>query len=337
MKKRIGVVLFQLGGPDSLEAVEPFLYNLFSDPDIIDFPFAKLTREPLARLVAMKRAKKVWKDYKLIGGKSPLRELTLLQAQALEKEITKTLPARVVVAMRYWHPFTEEAIRELEGESLDGLVLLPLYPQYSKTTTRSSLNEWDRRFARAKLSHESALSVSLIHQFYDDPHYLDALVEHINRGLEKFRNKDRLHMVFSAHGIPRSSVEAGDPYEDQTKAAMRLVMDRGGWRYQHTLCYQSRVGPGRWLTPFLGETLQTLGANDVKQVLVVPISFVSDHIETLKEINIEGREEAEKAGVEEFEMMPALNSSPVFIKALADLVLGAVREPALTTLTATGA
>ncbi len=337
MKRKIGVVLFQLGGPDSLEAVEPFLYNLFSDPDIIDFPFAKLAREPLARLMAMNRARKVGKDYDLIGGKSPLQELTLLQAEALEKEITKTLPARVVVAMRYWHPSTEEAIRELEEEWLDGLVLLPLYPQYSRTTTRSSLNEWERRFSRAQLNRESALPVSVIRQFYNDPLYLDALVEHINRGLEKFRKKDRLHLVFSAHGIPCRSVEAGDPYEEQTQATVRLVMDRGGWRYPHTLCYQSRVGPGKWLTPFLGQTLHRLGTNGVKQIFVVPISFVSDHIETLKEINIEGREEAEKVGIEEFEMMPALNSSPVFMKALAGLVLGAVREPAPTALTASGA
>ncbi len=149
--QKIGVVLFQLGGPDSLDAVEPFLYNLFSDPDIIDFPFAKLAREPLARLMASWRAKKVSRDYDIIGGKSPLKELTLLQAAALEKELAKICPAKVRVAMRYWHPFTEEAIKELETESLEQLVLLPLYPQYSKTTTGSSLNEWNRIYASSRM------------------------------------------------------------------------------------------------------------------------------------------------------------------------------------------
>ena len=321
--QKIGVVLFQLGGPDSLDAVEPFLYNLFSDPDIIDFPFAKLAREPLARLMASWRAKKVSRDYDIIGGKSPLKELTLLQAAALEKELAKICPAKVRVAMRYWHPFTEEAIKELETESLEQLVLLPLYPQYSKTTTGSSLNEWNRIYAASRMERDTTVPVRIVPKFYDDTKYLEALVDNIQCGLDQLTCKDGVHLVFSAHGIPLSVIEAGDPYQQQTEATMQLVMKGGGWGYPHTLCYQSRVGPGRWLAPTLESTLRLLAGQGTKSVFVIPISFVSDHIETLKEIDIEGREIAQEAGIAEFGMMPALNDSPKFIKALADLVMAA--------------
>lgn len=321
--QKIGVVLFQLGGPDSLDAVEPFLYNLFSDPDIIDFPFAKLAREPLARLMASWRAKKVSRDYGIIGGKSPLKDLTLLQAAALENELAKICPAKVSVAMRYWHPFTEEAIKELETDSLEQLVLLPLYPQYSKTTTGSSLNEWNRKYAASRMERDTTVPVRIIPEFYDDTNYLEALVENVHRGLDQLTDKDGVHLVFSAHGVPLSVIEAGDPYQKQTEATVQLVMKCGGWGYPHTLCYQSRVGPGRWLAPTLETTLRLLAGQGTKSVLVIPISFVSDHIETLKEIDIEGREIAREAGIPEFGVMPALNDSPKFIKALADLVMAA--------------
>ena len=318
---KVGVVLFQLGGPDSLDAVEPFLFNLFSDPDIIDFPFARLARKPLARLVASRRARKVQKDYAIIGGKSPLKQLTLRQAEALEKELSKSISARVSVAMRYWHPFTEEAIRQMERESPGELILLPLYPHYSKTTTGSSLREWNKHFTRANPGPLSAISVKVIPHFFDHPSYIQAVVDQINRGLDALPLGDDLHLIFSAHGIPLSVIEAGDPYQQQIEATVRLVMKQGGWPYRHTLCYQSRVGPGKWLTPTLEGTLRSLGCQGTRSVLVVPISFVSDHIETLNEINIEGREQAEKAGIQAFAMTRALNDSPGFIQVLAELVL----------------
>ncbi|MFQ5925979.1 MAG: ferrochelatase [Terriglobia bacterium] len=320
-RKKIGVVLFQLGGPDSLEAVEPFLYNLFSDPDIIEFPFARFARQPLARLLAARRAKKVQHAYAELGGKSPLNEITQRQAQALEKQLRKDCEARVVVAMRYWHPFTQEALQTLAPHTCTELVLLPLYPQYSKVTTGSSLNEWNRHYARFAKNH---IPVHLVRHFYDHPGYLDAVVERIEQTLEQFSATGRVELVFSAHGIPADVIVQGDPYRDQVEATMARVMSRGGWHHPYRLCYQSRVGPGRWLEPSLQATLRALPSQGAENVLVIPIAFVSDHIETLHEIDVEARALAHALGIPRFALMPALNDSPKFIRALADLVRVAV-------------
>jgi ferrochelatase len=317
----VAVVLFQLGGPDSLAAVEPFLYNLFLDPDIIDFPFARLARPTLARLISSRRARKVQDHYASIGGKSPIRELTELQASALEAELRRTMDARVFVAMRYWNPLTEEAVAQVTSQKFRQLVLLPLYPQYSKTTTGSSLNEWHRKYAAAG---KNGLSITTVREFYQHGIYLDSVAEKINEGLKKFPAPEKVHLVFSAHGVPLSVIAAGDPYQSQIEATVALVMERGGWKNPHLLCYQSRVGPGRWLKPMLDEELRRLSAQQSEAVLVIPIAFVSDHVETLSEINIEARELAMYLGIRQFEVMPALNHSPKFIQALADLVRQAV-------------
>lgn len=326
----VGVVVFQLGGPDSLDAVEPFLYNLFSDPDIIDFPFARLARPTLARLISSRRAAKVREHYAEIGGKSPIRELTERQARALEAELRKTSDARVFVAMRYWHPLTEEAAHEVKAGGFRELVLLPLYPQYSKTTTGSSLNEWQRQYGQngqhaqqGKSGPNGSVPVRVIREFYNHPGYLDAVAEKINQGLRRFdrsASTSDVHLVFSAHGVPRSVIDGGDPYQTQVEATSRLVMERGGWANPHRLCYQSRVGPGVWLRPSLGEALKGLAARGAERVLVIPISFVTDHVETLSEIDIEARALAGRLGIQQFEVMPALNDSPCFIRALADLI-----------------
>ncbi len=326
-RKKIGVVLFQLGGPDSLEAVEPFLYNLFVDPDIIDFPLARLARKPLARRMARSRAQKVQKLYAAIGGKSPIVEWTRRQSRAQEEALRKSIDARVVVAMRYWHPLTADAQRELAKDKDDWseLILLPLYPQYSKTTTGSSFNEWGRQFAASAIWN---VPVRRIQDFHNDPGYIDSVVEKINSSLEKFAGSSAhpggLHLVFSAHGLPISVIKAGDPYQEQVEATVRLVLERGRWPFPHTICYQSRVGAGRWLGPTLHAVIARLGAQGARNVLVVPVSFVSDHIETLHEIDIEARQEALQAGLRQFEMMAGLNDSPQFIQAMADLVLKTV-------------
>lgn len=323
---KVGVVLFQLGGPDSLEAVEPFLYNLFSDPDIIDFPFARIAREPLARLVAAHRARKVRHAYSLLGGSSPINEITRQQATALERELRREMDARVVVAMRYWHPLTEEAIAALEPDSLAELVLLPLYPQYSKVTTGSSLNEWNRRYSRAA-THPVPLHV--VPHFYNDPHYIEAVAERIDQALEQFAGSGQVELIFSAHSIPADVAAQGDPYKPQVEATMELVMRRGGWAHPYRLCYQSKVGPGRWLQPSLDATLRQLAAQRAQNLLVIPISFVSEHIETLREIDAEARALAQGLGIRRFALMPALNDSPKFIQALAELVRDALRaQPA---------
>lgn len=316
----IAVVLFQLGGPDSVEAVEPFLYNLFKDPDIIDFPFAKIAREPLARFIASRRSNKVRSYYKRIGGKSPIGELTNLQALALERELQRSVEARVFVAMRYWHPLTAETVEEIQKERFREIVLLPLYPQYSVTTTGSSLNEWNRRF---RADRQDRLPVKLIKEFYDHPLYIEAIVDNINGTFKRLEHGGAgdVHIVFSAHGVPVKVIEQGDPYKGQIEATVRLVMERGGWKNPHHVCYQSKVGPAAWLRPSLDETIHALASSGVKKLLVIPISFVTEHIETLHEINIEARTEAKHLGIQQFEMMPALNDHPIFIRALADLVL----------------
>lgn len=341
--KSLAVVLFQLGGPDSLDAIEPFLLNLFRDPDIIDFPFARIAREPLARLIASTRAKKVRNHYAEIGGKSPIAEFTHRQARALEAELNRVCHAKVFVAMRYWHPLTEEAVRSIEAFSPDKLVLLPLYPQYSRTTTGSSLNEWNRKAADSPIKQ---IPVKIIRDFYSNPGYLQALVESIGQALAKFPDGEEVHLVFSAHSVPVSVIERGDPYQAQIEETVRLVLEsgrslrdgrslhdgrslRGGTSLPHTLCYQSKVGASKWLQPSLHETIHRLGVNQARNVLVVPIAFVSDHVETLSEINIEARQEAAQHGIQHFELMPGLNDSPRFIQALTGLVLREVMDDPL--------
>ncbi len=309
-------MLFQLGGPDSLEAVEPFLFNLFSDPDIIDFPFSRLAREPLARLMASRRARHAAEHYRALGGASPLLENTRRQAEALEAELRRDLEARVVVAMRYWRPFTSEAIAELARFAPERLVLLPLYPQYSNTTTGSSLHEWSRRFHPDGWRPE----VRLIRDFHDDAGFIQAVAAHVEAALAGFPDPRGVEVVFSAHSIPMEAVERGDPYPRQVERTVELVWRQGGWPNRYELCYQSKVGPSRWLRPMLKETLEKLAARHAQQVLVVPISFVSDHVETLYEIAIEHREIAHRLGIGDFRMMPGLNDSPHFIGALAQLV-----------------
>lgn len=320
--RRVGIVLFQLGGPDTLEAIEPFLYNLFCDPDIIDFPFARIGRKPLAKLISTTRSRKVQHHYALIGGGSPIRRNTERQARALECKLRhQRMDAHCFVAMRYWHPFTAEAIEQLRAASCDEVVLLPLYPQYSSTTTGSSLNEWSRLFA-------DDLPVHVVESFYRCPAYLDALTEKVNEALSRFASPARPEIVFSAHSIPMSVIEKGDPYQRQIEETVRLLMQCGGWANPHRLCYQSKVGASRWLQPSLHQTLKGLAAERVREVCVVPIAFVSDHVETLGEINHEAREEARQLGMTQFEMTAGLNDSPKFIQALSEMVQHALTQGA---------
>ncbi len=295
-------MLFQLGGPDSLEAVEPFLLNLFLDPDIIPLGPFGLLRRPIAKLISSRRSIPVAGRYAEIGRRSPIGTLTERQR------------VRLVEA----------------AEQLDEIVLLPLYPHYSYATTLSSLKEWRRVADQAKWELPAGKPVErTINNFHDHPLYIQALVQRIGSVLRQFPDSSRIHLVFSAHGLPMSLVEKGDPYPKQIKETVHLTCELGakqhpGWPRTHLLCYQSRVGPAKWLQPPLTGTIERLGHEGVKEMLVVPISFVTEHIETLHEINIEAREEAKKLGIERFRMMPAVGDSPLFIAALKDLVLRAV-------------
>lgn len=316
----VGVVLFQLGGPDSPEAVEPFLYNLFCDPDIINFMGAWIARRPLAWWIARRRAQVVRDHYNAIGGQSPIRALTERQARKLEAALAPEFDLRCWVAMRYWNPLTREAAAAVQAASLDHLILLPLYPQYSFATTVSSLKEWQRVYRPAP----GAPAARTINEFHTHPQYIQALSERIATTLTHFEQPERTHLVFSAHGLPMSLIERGDPYQRHVQETVAAVLACGGWPNAHTLCYQSRVGRQKWLEPSLHETIERLARAGEKQLVVVPVSFVTEHIETLHEINIETREEAVSAGVEQFEMVPSVGDSPRFISALADLVRSAV-------------
>jgi len=325
-KKRVGIVLFQLGGPDSLQNVEPFLNNLFNDPDIIPLGPLNFLRGPLARYIARKRSPAVMGRYAMIGRRSPIAILTERQRTKLVAALQHHIDPVAVIAMRYWKPLTEDAVKSLKSAGrLDELVLLPLYPHYSFATTLSSLKEWRRVYGEPV----DLLPERSIENFHDHPLYIEALVNNIGKCLRQFPDASRIHLIFSAHGIPLSLVEKGDPYPKHINETFRLVNELGAKRYPnwprtHILCFQSRVGPAKWLEPSFVETLHNLGHEGVKEAIVVPISFVTEHIETLHEINIDGRSDAKKAGMERFRMMPAVGDSPAFIGALTDLVLRAV-------------
>jgi ferrochelatase len=317
MTKPIGVVLLNLGGPDSLEAVEPFLYNLFSDPDIINFPGSFLVRKRLAKLIASKRHPGVQEQYKKIGGRSPLKDHTLKQASMLEERLNERFRVRVAVAMRYWHPFTEAALDEIAAEGIEKVILLPLYPQYSMATTVSSMKEWERQVAERGIS----LDATLIESYYDFPPYIDALVERVRDGLARFPAGVEPHILFSAHGTPMKLVRKGDPYSGHIRETVEAIRQRGQFTHDHSLCYQSKVGPMKWLTPSTPDTIKELAAKGVKHMLVVPVAFASDHLETLFELGIEYRHQAAAAGVEQYEITEGLNDSPLFVDALAKLVM----------------
>lgn len=312
MSDKTAVLLLQMGGPDSLDAIQPFLCNLFSDRDIIRIGPAFL-QPMIARFISRRRSKKVSEYYKKIGGKSPIRELTQQQAAELEKALGSNY--RCFVAMRYWKPFTAETLTAIKREGISKVIALSLYPHYSRATVGSSINELERVLAQS----DAKLDLSYIRQFHDHPLYIAALAEKIEQGLAGFDDRSQVQLVFSAHGLPQSFIDSGDPYLDHIQSTVRLAMERFGG-ISHHLAFQSRAGPVKWLEPSTEAKIAELAAAGCKQLLMVPLSFVSDHIETLYEIDIQYREEATALGITDFRRSEALNSSPAFIACLAELV-----------------
>ncbi len=308
------VVLFNLGGPDSIEAIEPFLYNLFCDPDIFNFPFGQ---KLFAKLISSRRAPKVAEEYKLIGGKSPIGEWTEIQRSMLETKLRKDFPTLdVYTAMRYWKPFTSEVAAKVASKNYDKIILLPLYPHYSITTTGSSYNEWKRYYTG------DASRVVLIKDYFLDENYIAAINQRIDETILRFPEnvQNDLQIVFSAHGTPVSLVKKGDPYSNHIKQTVEAVMKSRNHSHEHHLCFQSKVGPMSWLKPATDTMIEKLSAQDKKNLLIVPISFVSDHVETLFELDIEYRHVADKVGIENYIVMKGLNDSELFIEALAEIV-----------------
>ncbi|WP_414528089.1 ferrochelatase [Nodularia chucula] len=323
---RVGVLLLNLGGPDKLEDVGPFLYNLFSDPEIIRLPFRWL-QKPLAWFIASRRTTTSQANYKQIGGGSPLRRITEAQGEALKEHLADLgKEVDIYVGMRYWHPYTEEAIAQISADQIEQLVILPLYPQFSISTSGSSFRLLDKLW-REKPELQP-IDYTVIPSWYQQSSYLQVMAELIAQELDQFDNPDAAHIFFSAHGVPKSYVEeAGDPYEQEIEECTALIMQTLNRPNLYTLAYQSRVGPVEWLQPYTEDALRELGEKGVKDLVVVPISFVSEHIETLQEIDIEYREIAEESGIDNFRRAAAPNTHPIFIQALADLVIDALEKP----------
>ncbi len=320
--KRIAVVLFNLGGPDSPEAVQPFLYNLFSDPAIISAP--QPIRWCLATLISARRAPVAREIYERIGGRSPLLEFTREQAAALEMALADLGVVGVFIAMRYWHPMTEEIVLEVKNAGADTVVLLPLYPQFSTTTTASSLAAWRRVAEKEGLGVETRE----ICCYPTEPGFIAAHAERIRPALAAAGEKGRPRLLFSAHGLPRKLIDRGDPYVwqvEQTVSAVVAALSADFPELDWRLCYQSRVGPVAWVGPSTDEELARAGADGVP-VVVTPIAFVSEHSETLVELDIEYRRLAKEKGVPAYHRVPALGSDERFIAALATLVRRALGQ-----------
>ncbi len=312
----IGVILLNMGGPDSLDAVKPFLQNLFSDRDIIRLGPSFL-QKPIASLIIGRRLKSVMEAYSLIGGKSPLADITAAQAKALEESLNSSLithhsslPFKVYVGMRYWHPFIENAVDHALKDGAERILGLSLYPHYSIATTGSSVKKFDEVIKKYHVDHFCITS------WFNHPLYINVLVENIRQGLRSFDKKPIV--LFSAHSLPKKFIDKGDPYVNEINGTIQAIIKKMDieWR----LSYQSKTGPVKWIEPTTEHMLHELAEEGVKDLLVVPISFVSDHIETLYEIDILYKDMAQELGIN-LKRVESLNTAPKFIESLKDIVI----------------
>ncbi|PIE63798.1 MAG: ferrochelatase [Desulfobacterales bacterium] len=311
-EKKIGVLLLNLGGPEKLEDVRPFLYNLFSDRQIIRLgPF--FLQKPLAALIAKKRAPKSAKNYAQIGGGSPLGRITAQQAAALEEQLKGEGDFLVRSCMRYWYPFAQDVLKELVEQHVQELVALPLYPHYSIATSGSSFTDLKKAIQKLRLD----IPLKTIESWPAQEQYVSSLVTKIQDGIKQFGDQE-VTLLYSAHSLPKAFIEEGDPYVDELKLTIAAVEKQTAIKGH--LCYQSRSGPVEWLGPSTPETIETCATRGCKNMLVVPLSFVSDHVETLYELDIEYRQLAEEKGLN-YKVTGGLNADPVFIEGLRQLVL----------------
>ncbi len=318
-EEKIAIILLNLGGPDCLKAVKPFLFNLFYDPAIMAL------KNPLrwlaAKSISSKRAPIARKIYQKIGGKSPLLAQTRQQAAALEA----TLKAeegryyKCFIAMRYWYPFAEETVEEVKKFNPDRLVLLPLYPHYSITTVGSSLIDWQCKAQQAGLN----IPYRVVKDYADEPGYIAAHVAMIREKLTQVDHPEEYRILYSAHGLPEKIIAAGDPFRLRTEASCRAIQQQLG-HPDHVICFQSRVGPLTWIKPYSDDEINRAGA-DGKSVIVVPISFVSEHSETLVELDMDYREIARQAGVKDYIRVATVGCHDSYISALAKLTRDALK------------
>ncbi len=308
---RTAVILANLGAPGNLDEVKPFLKQLFSDPDIFHFPFGKPGQAFFSSMIATLRAPKSKKFYQAIGGGSPLAANTNAQAEALKDRFKDQPEIKVFTAQRYWHPFIAEIADEIRADGFERIILLPLFPHYSSTTTLSIFNEWSRHGADLP-------EPLLIERFYLIPEYNQACADRILESLPGFESTP--HILFSAHSIPASRVKAGDTYVDEIRENTQQIMAKLPSELKHSLAFQSKVGPVKWVGPPLQNELERLINAGVEQVLVYPISFVSEHLETLFELDIEFAELAHKLGFKRFVRASTVQTSEKFIDVLENLV-----------------
>ncbi|MCE5312540.1 MAG: ferrochelatase, partial [Nitrospiraceae bacterium] len=307
----IGIILLNLGGPDSLDAVRPFLYNLFSDRDIIRLGPAFM-QKPLAALISALRSKKTESFYSLIGGRSPIAEITGAQAGMLEQALKEAGHSniKVYMGMRYWHPFIEDTAAKMHKDGVKKVIALSLYPKYSVATTGSSVSAFKKAASNYGFQYYCAGS------WCNDPLYIDALAEKIQNALQLFDEKPDI--LFSAHSLPQKFIDEGDPYLDETRATIAEVMKRFDLKWQ--LSFQSKSGPVKWLEPSTEEMIASLAERGTRNLLVVPVSFVSDHIETLYEIDMLYAGMAAGMGIN-MKRAESLNTSEKFIRALCSITI----------------
>jgi len=345
----LGVLFLNLGGPTTGDDVEEFLYNLFADPDIIRLPGPlSPLQNVIASFIAKRRAPKSRAAYESIGGGSPILQYTNAQAKLLSESFEEkySMPIKTYVGMRYWKPYTEDALDAIRRDKIKALVILPLYPQFSISTSGSSLRVLQEDFSKRASSYGDMVH-TVVPSWYDRPGYVKAMSNLIKGELESFTDSEKaeakqkfpdlapMHILFSAHGVPKSYIEAGDPYQKQMEKCVAAIKAKLYETYSEKeltvhLSYQSRVGPIEWLRPYTDDVLPELGGIGVQNLVVVPISFVSEHIETLEEIDIEYRELAEESGVSNWRRCPAPNTDPTFIEDMADMVFEALNEPCQT-------
>lgn len=315
---KVAIILFNLGGPDSPEAVQPFLKNLFSDPAIISLP--SFLRLPLASFISSRRAPKAKKIYDQIGGSSPILGQTEAQARALEEALGAGHEWRGYVCMRYWHPMTEAVVRSVKKFGPDRIVLLPLYPQFSTTTTGSSIKAWKAAVAAAKLM----VPTQAVCCYPDEPGFVAASVDLLKQGLAEAGDRP-VRVLFSAHGLPEKIIQRGDPYQVQVERTAKAIADRIG-ELDWSVCYQSRVGPLKWIGPSTDTEVKRAG-QDGKAIVLYPLAFVSEHSETLVELDIDYRRVAGECGVPAYIRVPTVGTHPLFIAGLADRVRAVLAEP----------
>jgi len=315
--KKIAIILFNLGGPNNQKAVQPFLFNLFNDPAIIGLP--QPFRYLIAKLISKRRAPIAYEIYGKMNGGSPILKNTRAQAQALEDELNQgssDQAYKCFIAMRYWHPFADEAIQDIQNYAPDEIVLLPLYPQFSTTTTGSSLKEWHELTAKNNIS----LPTKTICCYPQEPGFIRPLADATRKAYEQAKQGGTPRILFSAHGLPEKIVLKGDPYQRQceiTVEALQKELSIEG--LDSLLCFQSRVGPLKWIGPATDDEVRRAGRDKVPLV-VVPVAFVSDHSETLVELDIEYRHLANESGVPFYAVVPAVGTTPDFIRGLAKVV-----------------